>query len=195
MYSDDGTYSMFRMQQQYYVAEAYRNGFEEKCRAHFSKLFDNIEAPEALQPHLPAIMDEFHNPHRNTGYASVQKFCGRQLAEGFEGLLNYAEESFVIALFDTMQTPKGELHNQKMRNLQEVREQLAQLYADISQFKVSRDDPEPSNREHVKEALEGIMQGTVSAVMFNTLKEKKLIPDDTKAGKLYDGVEKGGVTR
>ena len=169
-----------------------RRIFEDKSRKRFARVSPKLEM-SLLNIALPTIMDEFHNVYNNTGYITIDNILGNLLPvydrDGtFSELISKTEENFIRMLCDTMNTPIGAVRNEKMRELNELRSQLAQYYVELYCQLEQPGQPLPQDPQQMQADLEGLLRGTISAFVFNTLKSRGLIHEDTKPGQLYDSI-------
>ncbi len=172
--------------------------FQAKVRGTFSKLFQTIPMPPEVEKALPIVMKEFRDASHNTGYSPISKLRDETFSlVRMEALIQEGESNFVRAVYDAMATEPGHLQEQKLRHMQDVRRQLAELYTETEQTRLQSNTAlTPMEKEAMlamTECMEGLLCGGVSAFALNTLKAHKLIGEQVKSGKLYDAVDRGGV--
>lgn len=172
--------------------------FEDEYRARFPKAFEKPAISEGDATKLAEIMGGYRDIRRNPGYGIIEKLKHRTIAMITRlNLIEEAEDNFTAVLYDALKADPGALKDQKMRNMQAVRAQLADIYADnaIEMKQFHSESVAPGEKAAQQELFHGYLAATLSAYLFNMMKEKKLIDENMKPGLLYDRPNAAGQGR
>src|SRR5262249_51663238 len=148
-------------------------------------------SPPALPEHIENAMNKILTQYRNDNDSvrAIRDAIEERREKGYKYVetqayfLNSIEKAYILLLLQVAQPAESGAMSEKVRaqqNLPFVAEELAKMYADIHcAHLLTRRESNTTHDEKV-EHYRGFVRGTLTAYLLNRLKEKSLIPANTR---------------